>query len=95
MRLFCTPGSPVVERDNRWYPVPSQTWDTLVNRDDLHAFLTLATAAQAPLPTPPAAADLLAPIGSQEVWAARRQGTGCGRNGKNRSARYHERRHGR
>ena len=70
MRLFCTPGSPVVERDNRWYPVPSQTWDTLVNRDDLHAFLTRATAAQAPLPTPPAAADLLAPIGSQEVWAA-------------------------
>jgi 2-dehydro-3-deoxy-D-arabinonate dehydratase len=70
MRLFCTARAPLVELDNRWFAVPAQTWDALVNRDDLHAFLKATIAGQAPLPTPPDATDLRAPIGSQEVWAA-------------------------
>jgi 2-dehydro-3-deoxy-D-arabinonate dehydratase len=49
-------------------------WDELINRDDLHGFLTRAATHDRELTAMEAAVlleqDLLAPIGSQEVWAA-------------------------
>lgn len=70
MRLFRYRHSPIVEHVTGWFALPSQSWDAIVNRDDLHAWLTAAIAGHAPLPSPPDPANLLAPIGSQEVWAA-------------------------
>ena len=70
MRLFRFRHSPVVEHANRWFALEPQSWDAIVNRDDVHAWLSAAIAGRSPLPAPPDPADLLAPIGSQEVWAA-------------------------
>lgn len=50
-----------------WHRLEDQDWDALFNRPNLHAHLTdLATS----LPAAEEPTDLLAPIGSQEVWAA-------------------------
>ena len=70
MRLFRCAQSPVVEQDNAWFALPSHSWDALVNRDDLHAVLQAAIALGRPLSSPPAMSERLAPIGTQEVWAA-------------------------
>ena len=70
MRLFRYRHWPVVEHVTGWFTLPPQSWDAIVNRDDVHDWLTAAIAGQAPLPGPPDPADRLAPIGSQEVWAA-------------------------
>jgi 2-dehydro-3-deoxy-D-arabinonate dehydratase len=70
MRLFRTRRSPVVEHANRWFALSRQSWDDVVNRDDAHAFVSAAIASEAPLTSAPDPADLMAPIGSQEVWAA-------------------------
>lgn len=69
MRLFRTRYSPVVEHASAWFALPPQSWDALVNRDDLHAWLREALAGRA-LATPPDPTDFLPPIESQEVWAA-------------------------
>ena len=67
MKLFLTAGGPVLETDGLLAAIP-ETWDALVRSDDLVGRLLAygkgggATAAKALLP--------LAPIGSQEVWAA-------------------------
>jgi len=50
-----------------WHQLEEQDWDRLFNRPDLHAHL-VAEAARLPAVAEPS--DLLAPIGSQEVWAA-------------------------
>lgn len=50
-----------------WHQLEEQDWDHLFNRPDLHAHLA-AEAARLPAAAEPT--DLLAPIGSQEVWAA-------------------------
>ena len=70
MRLFRFRRSPVVEDANRWFALDPHSWDAIVNRDDDHAWLSAAIDVQSALPAPPDPADLLAPIGSQEVWAA-------------------------
>jgi 2-dehydro-3-deoxy-D-arabinonate dehydratase len=69
MKLFRSRSGVVAEHLERFYAVPSNSWDDLVTREDLLDHLArLSDAAKtvdAPLPQ-----DLLAPIGSQEVWAA-------------------------
>ncbi len=68
MRLFRTKAGCVVERDGSYFRIDAADWDGLLAQEDLHAALgrLLATAGPAEF----AAADVLAPIGSQEVWAA-------------------------
>jgi 2-dehydro-3-deoxy-D-arabinonate dehydratase len=56
----------VVEQDGAFYPV-AQDWDTLINHGDLLAYLRHATERSAGESRIEGA---LAPIGSQEVWAA-------------------------
>lgn len=46
-----------------------EDWDSLLNRDDLDGFLRQVLAAPSATAAPPPG-ELLAPIGSQEVWAA-------------------------
>ena len=67
-RLFRTPDGPVAEDGGRRVQIAGSSWDALVNHEDLHGYLDAALAGAAR----GAKADLraLAPIGSQEVWAA-------------------------
>ena len=66
MRLYRTPQGPVVEYDGAFHPV-AQDWDSLINHGDLLAYLRHAIARSAGESRIERA---LAPIGSQEVWAA-------------------------
>jgi 2-dehydro-3-deoxy-D-arabinonate dehydratase len=64
MRLYRLEHGVLLERDGTFLTLDEQ-WDALVNRDDLAGYLRQAAG-------PPAGVDgrPLAPIGSQEVWAA-------------------------
>jgi len=68
MKIFKTQHTVLILADGKYYAT-QQNWDTLINRTHLHAYLRNEIQklpnAQAPVET-----DLLAPIGSQEVWAA-------------------------
>jgi 2-dehydro-3-deoxy-D-arabinonate dehydratase len=66
MLLYRTSTGPVVERDGQSAAVPHD-WDPLLNADDLEAVLDAALR-QGTKPAAPSVA--LAPIMSQEVWAA-------------------------
>jgi 2-dehydro-3-deoxy-D-arabinonate dehydratase len=69
MKLFRCRSGVVAEHLGRFYTVPCNSWDDLVKREDLLDHLKrlsdAAKTVEAPLRQ-----DLLAPIGSQEVWAA-------------------------
>ena len=69
MKLFRTRSGIVAEHLERFYPLPSDSWDDLIVREDLLDYVTrlisVGKPAGARLPQ-----DLLPPIGSQEVWAA-------------------------
>jgi 2-dehydro-3-deoxy-D-arabinonate dehydratase len=72
LKLYNTKHGAIVEHRDRWYSAEGFSWDELVAREDLGAFLE-ATAPK--LPVIDHAVEihqeaLLAPIGSQEVWAA-------------------------
>jgi 2-dehydro-3-deoxy-D-arabinonate dehydratase len=66
MRLYRTSQGPLVEHAGAYHQLEVQDWDALLNADDLGA--VLARAVRGPAVEAPAA--LLAPIVSQEVWAA-------------------------
>src|SRR3954469_7235175 len=65
MRLYRTPRGALVERDGVHHRV-DEDWDALINAGDLPAVLDAACRG----PSVDAPSSLLAPIGSQEVWAA-------------------------
>src|SRR5437879_5686772 len=69
MKLFRTRSGIIAEHRERFYAIPSNSWDDLVAREDLLTQLKgqidAATSEDAP-----SQHDLLPPIGSQEVWAA-------------------------
>src|SRR6187200_812729 len=67
MLLYRTATGPVLELDGQHYAIKPADWDWLLNHDDLPAWLRAQATAdnQTVAPVP-----LLAPIGSQEVWAA-------------------------
>lgn len=69
MILYRTTRGAVVERDGRFHDVPG-AWDELLNAPDLPSFLRGAMAAAAPRRGGPRRSEILAPIGSQELWAA-------------------------
>jgi 2-dehydro-3-deoxy-D-arabinonate dehydratase len=65
MRVYRTLQGLIIESDGAFRAMPGGNWDALVNADDPVAFVSAAA------PCPPHAADeLLAPIGTQEIWAA-------------------------
>jgi 2-dehydro-3-deoxy-D-arabinonate dehydratase len=69
MKLFRTPQGIILEHQGRHHAVPDTTWDDLLARDDLHAFLSSSLdAGSLPANAPPT--SLLAPVVSQEIWAA-------------------------
>lgn len=72
MKLYKTRSGFVIESQNQFFAVPVTDWDTLINRDDLHAYLQelIATATPGDEYRDWTKTGLLAPIGRQEVWAS-------------------------
>ena len=66
--LFRTTFGPVVERDGGRARLADASWDALINGDDLTERLTRALEGSSSAAD--GALELLAPVGSQEVWAA-------------------------
>lgn len=73
MKLYKTRKGNILEREGKWW-LHEQSWDDLINRSDLHGYLDKGLTRNKELSAMEAAVlleqDLLAPIGSQEVWAA-------------------------
>ncbi|HET6254009.1 MAG TPA: fumarylacetoacetate hydrolase family protein [Puia sp.] len=73
MRLYRTKKGNLLENQEKFW-LFDKGWDELINRSDLHGYLTNAASRDKELSPLEAAVlmeqDLLAPIGSQEVWAA-------------------------
>jgi 2-dehydro-3-deoxy-D-arabinonate dehydratase len=69
VRLYRTDTGIFVERNGRYIRVDDVTWDQLLGHEDLESFLSGAIPGSEETAAPPAA-ELLAPIVSQEVWAA-------------------------
>ncbi|MFP6855448.1 MAG: fumarylacetoacetate hydrolase family protein, partial [Opitutales bacterium] len=73
MKLYKTKRGPVLEvGENFRFLAGEEDWDVLVNRDDLRTYLEALSSRNEPSETAATAVseELLAPIGSQEVWAA-------------------------
>ncbi len=68
MRLFRTSEGVLVEEGGRYFPVQGSDWDELLRGGDLPARVR-ASLSGTPV-SEPEAANLLAPVVSQEVWAA-------------------------
>lgn len=69
MKLFRTNRGLFVLKANGHYRLDHMDWDELVARDNLHEHLESLASKMAPAPWPDET-QVLAPIGSQEVWAA-------------------------
>jgi 2-dehydro-3-deoxy-D-arabinonate dehydratase len=67
MKLYRTAQSILVEGKDGFHSVAATSWDSLVVREDLATYLLNAIQNTEPAPAPP---SLVAPVGSQEVWAA-------------------------
>ena len=69
MRLYRCLERIVAEQEGEFFAVAATSWDELVAREDLSSYL-LQLISRGKSCAPPAAQELLPPIGSQEVWAA-------------------------
>jgi 2-dehydro-3-deoxy-D-arabinonate dehydratase len=69
VKLFRTTAGSVVEEQGQFYRIDGASWDDLLAQEDLHAALSAIIEGHQPVAAFDAA-GLLAPIGSQEVWAA-------------------------
>jgi 2-dehydro-3-deoxy-D-arabinonate dehydratase len=70
MRLYRTTKGVLLEEDGRAALLPGADWDALLARNDLERRLRSALRKLRLKPFDPARAALLAPLGTQEVWAA-------------------------
>jgi len=72
MKLYKTKQGIVVERDNAFYTIENQNWDTFVNDDSLHQKLvkTIASIKPDQRTKDDILKEVLAPIQNQEVWAS-------------------------
>lgn len=68
MHLYRTRHGLYLHTDS-WFLLPDTDWDSLIAHADLHGYLAGVAASGQSSPAP-AADSILAPIGTQEVWAA-------------------------
>jgi len=69
MKLYRTSNGPYVEEAGNYFRVAEPSWDALVTHDDLHGYLHAIVEKAEPVEDF-SSVKILAPIGSQEVWAA-------------------------
>ena len=67
MLLYRIATGPVLELDGQHYALEISDWDALIAHEDLAAYLRSRAVAENKVAAP---IELLAPIGTQEVWAA-------------------------
>jgi 2-dehydro-3-deoxy-D-arabinonate dehydratase len=69
MHLYRARQGFYLHHSDAWFHLPDTDWDALIAHDDLHGYLSSVVAEVTTIaaPTPD---QLLAPIGTQEVWAA-------------------------
>lgn len=72
IRLYKTSIAPVAEKDGQYYLLDScKDWDALINCDDLYSKLSdLISGLESSEDAALAAKSPLAPVGTQEIWAA-------------------------
>jgi 2-dehydro-3-deoxy-D-arabinonate dehydratase len=70
MKLYKTRHGAVLEDNGMFYHLPATDWDVLLNRDDHASILTGMSRHSTGVAYFNPVKDALAPIGSQEVWAA-------------------------
>jgi 2-dehydro-3-deoxy-D-arabinonate dehydratase len=69
VKLYRTTNGAYVEHDGTHYSVAESSWDALITQEDLHAYLQ-SVVANGEAGEDFWSAQILAPIGTQEVWAA-------------------------
>ena len=69
MKLHRTRRGILASENDNFYSIPGLSWDDLIARDHLLEYVAELVQGARPAQAP-AAEDILAPIGSQEVWAA-------------------------
>ena len=69
MKLYRTANGNYAEQDGKYYPIPETSWDALVTHADLGGYLRSIVSQGKPA-ADFTSAQILAPIGTQEVWAA-------------------------
>ena len=69
MKLYRTANGNYAEQDGKYYLVPETSWDALVTHADLGGYLRSVVSQGKPA-ADFASAQILAPIATQEVWAA-------------------------
>jgi 2-dehydro-3-deoxy-D-arabinonate dehydratase len=70
MKLFRTQQGILLEKEEQYYRLHEGDWDVVVNRDDLHDWLESQSAELTALPVMDQLPEILAPIGTQELWAS-------------------------
>jgi 2-dehydro-3-deoxy-D-arabinonate dehydratase len=69
MKLYRTGSGHYVEEGSSYYQVPETSWDALITHGNLHGYLASIVTSGRPA-ADFSSAQILAPIGNQEVWAA-------------------------
>jgi 2-dehydro-3-deoxy-D-arabinonate dehydratase len=69
MKLYRTAVGYLVEEGSQFFRGDDTAWDVLIARDDLAEWLSASLTKFSAI-SPPGEIEILAPIGSQEVWAA-------------------------
>jgi len=69
VKLYRTGKGQFLEHDGGWYRVAEEHWDALIAHEDLHGYLRSCASEPHRVPNI-AGTPLLAPLGSQEIWAA-------------------------
>lgn len=67
MLLYRTPSGPVLALNGSFYLLKSADWDALVNHENLAEWLSTQAVVENETPEP---TTLLAPLGTQEIWAS-------------------------
>jgi len=70
MKLFKVEGAVLLQTASALYRLDNQSWDELVNQENLYDFLVAYTATHEPIESTVDDKHVEAPIGSQEIWAA-------------------------
>lgn len=70
MKLFKVDGAVLLQTATALYSMENQSWDALVNQENLYDFLSVYATEHEPIASTMDGKQVQAPIGSQEIWAA-------------------------
>jgi 2-dehydro-3-deoxy-D-arabinonate dehydratase len=71
MHLFKVRDGIIIKKDDKYFLINIDNWDSFINDDNLYDKMNLLTQSQAPVKNPESMLnDIEAPIQSQELWAA-------------------------